>query len=522
MESSGIHHSQSLLPKTSRDVHIAVISCKRHWDAADIDWVRLLSQEHTVWLVRNPDLFKLLLSNQAKGRETIIVVPSLGKGGYAECTRFMTMGYLPTYRATWIVLGGDGDALARYCLSLPGILLCETGTLCTVPLNDTSGCPSPDKFWVLSRNCVRPHGRNVRGGSHFIKDTAVNVACMMLISNTPVQSCNTNPYSRFISLLGKLNVTVRENVYTDEATYGYAMVRSELDIAFSPVPIHERLLKWFDFPAVVQRVHTVFYSKKEVEEVISIYGILKKSSFAFASLIGALAISLITLGTMDVLEFKNSFLDHACDSGMLLLAPVLATSATTPVWRLWTNSRHVIMCFWFLGIFPLSTYMRSHLISTMSVIEEPCSLDTVEKLEAGLDRHSLFPCLLNRSSDHYEYNVNASSNLLARKISLAFHTNRESKKLLTPHPYGCLKCALRLHHVCIVSSLSESYVGNVSRKLLKSKDQLRTVFTTTLVRKTFPLKAHYRSFLLRLHETGLLHTTNLYKEDTSLQDVKRG
>ncbi|KAH7934579.1 hypothetical protein HPB51_029056 [Rhipicephalus microplus] len=395
------------------------------------------------------------------------------------------MGHSPTYRTTWIILGEDGDTLAKYCLSLPGILLCETGTLCTVPLNDTPGCPSPNKFWVLSKNCNRPHGRNVRGESHYIRDTAVNVACMMLISITPVQSCNTNPYSRFISLLRKLNVSVRENVFRDE-TYGYAMVRSELDIAFTPMAVHERLMKWFDFPAVVQRAHTVFYSKKEVEEAMSIYGILNKSSFAFASLVGALAISLITLGTMDVLEFKNSFLDHACDSAMLLLAPVLATSATTPVWHLWTSSRHVIMCFWFLGIFPLSTYMRSHLISTMSILEEPSSLDTVEELEAGLDRHSLFPCLINRSSDHYECSVNASATLLARKICLAFHTNRESKKLLTLHPYGCLKCALRLHHVCIVNELKKSYVRNVSRKLLKSKDKLRTVFSTTMSQATSP------------------------------------
>ncbi|KAL1419515.1 hypothetical protein MTO96_025259 [Rhipicephalus appendiculatus] len=523
MEPSGIRHPRALLPPTSTDAHVAVISCKGYWDAVDAEWICLLPQGSTVWLARNPDLFTLLHNNQAKGRETILLVPSLGQGGYTECARFMATGYLPTYRTTWILLGKDGDteALVKYYLSLPGTLLCETGTLCAVPPNDTAGCAtSPNEFWVLSMNCDGPHGKNPRKRSHVIKDAAINVACMTLISNTPQQSCDVDPYRRFISLLRRLNVTVRGKVFSDEKTYGYAMVRTELDVAFSPVPVHERLMEWFDFPAVVLHVHTVFYSKKETEEIISIYGILKKSRFAFASLVGALATSLLTLVIMDALEFKYSFLDHAYDTAMLLLAPVLATSATTPVWRLWRCSRRLVVYFWFLCIFPLSTYMRSRLISTMSVRVEPNSMDTAEELEAALDRRSLFPCLVAGSSDHYEYNVNASSNSLARKISLAFHANRESKKLVTPLHYDCLKCALRLHHVCILNSLSASEVRNVSRELLESKDKLRTVFTTTLTRKTFPLKAYYRSFLLRVHETGLLHGTNVHKKDIPLQDVK--
>ncbi|KAH7940477.1 hypothetical protein HPB49_000475 [Dermacentor silvarum] len=521
MDTIGINDPEAFLSLTSKDAELSVISCKGYWDATDATWIRMVPQGSTVWLARDTGLYRLLENNQAKGKETILLVPSLAQSRIKECARLIAMGDISAYRTIWVLQKKDGGAkdLATYYLGLAGNLLCKAGMLCAMEDNGTSGfTASSGPFWILARNCNRVRGQALQQRGALLKDTSVNVACMNFNREPPTHSCDVYPLKRLISLLRRLNVTVREKVFSDEKSYGYEIVRSSLDIAMTPVPAHERLMLWFDFPAVVNYVHITFYSRKEKGKVTSFYAILKKSRVAFAFLVGSFLVCAVTLLLMDVIEYQSSFLDHAYDSAMVLLAPVFVTSTAMPVWRLWKRSRNLTLSFWFFAIFPLSTYMRSHLISTLSIREVPDPLDTIDELEEALDKGSLFPCLVDGSSVHYEYNINASPNSLAQKISLAFHKNKQRKNLVDKHPEACFKCALRPSHVCIINEVQWFLARQASRDLVESRDKLRPIFITTLTRKTFPLKAPYRQFLLRVHETGLLHVTNVFSDDIRLLD----
>ncbi|KAL1481320.1 hypothetical protein MTO96_015754 [Rhipicephalus appendiculatus] len=192
----------------------------------------------------------------------------------------------------------------------------------------------------------------------------------------------------------------------------------------------------------------------------------------------------------------------------LLLAAVLATSATEPVTRT-RRSRFLVRALfglWFVSILPLSAYLRSELTSIVTLRRPAERIDTLEELEDALDRGDMAPCASTDSAAYFqlvEDEAYTAQVPLMRKLRAAFERHGPEKLRTLRFP-DCLACALRHDRVCYAILEEPCDLRERFPEVREFRQHFKILVSGLRVRKSLPAYRPLRRFFLAIEEGRLI------------------
>ncbi|KAH7937940.1 hypothetical protein HPB49_017814 [Dermacentor silvarum] len=276
--------------------------------------------------------------------------------------------------------------------------------------------------------------------------------------------------------------------------------------------MEEQTFEYALYPHPLQYTYETFYLSKYGQEMETVFfAVLNQSQGAFLFLLITMLGVWAALSLGDCVHFGAVRTESMLDAAMFLVASFLATS--TPVdtqvrgytFNVHSARRTAILSAWMLGILPLSAFYRSELTSRLSVQVPPDHVDTLEELEAALDKSEIEPCIVRDGCLHAlaEGQLSHGNRSLDLKLKEAFNRRPNGSRRVFDYQRDCLECAGRRGFACFLCGLGYCDLRKTRRNYVQSKDSLNIALVTTPVRKGYRLAQPYRQFLQRLFETAL-------------------
>ncbi|KAH8023639.1 hypothetical protein HPB51_015135 [Rhipicephalus microplus] len=419
-------------------------------------------------------------SKTALNHKTTVIVPS----GDADIANFMlSFGENShfAYLVTWVVLLSSSPDLSILSSRLPRLLLCN---LILIEIDGDSVvrvAAATDRYW----NCtLREHLR------------------------AEPKTCQ--PYRRVTDSIRDLNASiVHEEV--DLIDFAQSLLRKQCDIYMSHVALSKWRLQDLDFPAVTHYSYLTFYVRGNSTRPLLVGTVMAKSKTALLLLFGSLSSCFVVLLVMDRLGGNRQGYDTATRTLFFLVASFYANSTRVPSSRPWKLSRNILVFSWILGTFTLTIYIDGELTSWLSVKVPADVVDTLDELSDGIEKRAVWPCVVNLSVFHY-LSTRPSNHTLLKTLHEAYNAYGES--MVYANVRSCLQCATRDDAVCLVSTVNKCFTRIFSEGIKRGED-FGQLFSSTPVRKDFPLKNSYRALIRRLSETGCMRSISRSRCETS-------
>ncbi|KAH7945579.1 hypothetical protein HPB49_013156 [Dermacentor silvarum] len=290
-----------------------------------------------------------------------------------------------------------------------------------------------------------------------------------------------------------------------------------LDIIGNEQAINYRIAPFYAIDQITFEDSDMFYVERPNFALASFANILVESKLGLGLLLVALLCTSLVLSVADRGERNHCQFSSTMDNILFLLGSFYATSSPIPRRKSYPLTRAVVYSVWFIAILPLSNYLRSELVSRLSVHSHGEVMDTMEKVDDALSRKALTPCLRIGSMTHLTVTRNLSYTKFHTKLSIAFYAAKERKSLESIDAAQCLSCARQKDHICFTGVLS-TCSKKMTRGFVESKDRVNPVLAGMVVRKNFALKVAFRNLVRRIRETGFFSPTQSCSAESQIDD----
>lgn len=142
-------------------------------------------------------------------------------------------------------------------------------------------------------------------------------------------------------------------------------------------PMHDDFGSLVDISAVIEEQYETFYNQQF--SLTSFVGILLESHLAICLLLVALVCAILVLAVADQKEVNAWNSGSTTHIFLFLLASFYGTS-TVPRRRRWPLTRAIVHSSWLIAILPLSNYIRSELVSRLTLRSAADVVDTLAEL----------------------------------------------------------------------------------------------------------------------------------------------
>ncbi|KAL3211787.1 hypothetical protein MRX96_036264 [Rhipicephalus microplus] len=470
-----------------------VIACyKQGWADNDVTWTKRLPWSVVSWCNDWSPFLQLLQQKTALNHKTTVIVPS----GDADIANFMlSFGENShfSYLVTWVVLLSSSPDLSILSSRLPRLLLCN---LILIEIDGDSVvkvAASTDRYW----NCT-------------------------LREHLTVEPKTCQPYRRVTDSIRDLNASiVHEEV--DLIDFAQSLLRKQCDIYMSHVALSKWRLQDLDFPAVTHYSYLTFYVRGNSTRPLLVGTVMAKSKTALLLLFGSLSSCFVVLLVMDRLGGNRQGYDTATRTLFFLVASFYANSTRVPSSRPWKLSRNILVFSWILGTFTLTIYIDGELTSWLSVKVPADVVDTLDELSDGIEKRAVWPCVVNLSVFHY-LSTRPSNHTLLKTLHEAYNAYGESMvyancAFLPSVCHQGRRCVPREFCKQVLHQRSPAHARTLELRIfaegIKRGEDFGQLFSSTPVRKDFPLKNSYRALIRRLSETGCMKSISRSRCETS-------
>ncbi|KAH9379738.1 hypothetical protein HPB48_019882 [Haemaphysalis longicornis] len=303
------------------------------------------------------------------------------------------------------------------------------------------------------------------------------------------------------------NATPRLSIYATGALLLRDLYRGSIDVILPSTVLNKLTLANYRFPGIVEYRHDTFYASKGKHFTSLTKVVLQSEKIALFALL-SLAASWITLGLSHCLHARVTLnMAAILDSGGFLIASLLSTSAPIPRAQANASRSHsLVLTAWMIAIFPLSFYFRGEVTSRLSIRIAPNPIDSLEELDAALDKGQLTPCFVNGSAFYvyFQRDDGRSDASLYAKIRAASKKHSNEPACLVSSPSECIRsCALKDNHACFMHSVKDCGPHQLGPDVVMSREPLQLALISTAVRKDFAMSEAYGNLLSTIFEGAL-------------------
>ncbi|KAL1469012.1 hypothetical protein MTO96_041097 [Rhipicephalus appendiculatus] len=477
---------------TPAKVNVAVVSFGEYWNEADNSLTRRLPWPRTTWIFKKGGLETFILKNGAADRLTVAIVPSLRvdwRNTIGDVRKALKITFV-----RWILARGNltvsfvGEPVSVLPNCIPG----------TSQRNHASPdvCDSdPDDSPLLYDN--RPHEelelfkRSSKKTS--LTGKVMKIGCVRSKQLEDYDFCSA--YSYLFGMLEAKNVSLVYQLTSNWSTTLEDLYCASIDMAALRFPVNEYMLAIATY-GEIKMVSETFYALAGNMQAPSLF----ETTLRSASTVAATAASLAICAGLLALVGGPPLRDRAQSATLFLYAVFLATSRPFPKPRRWLRAQNALYLTWALAMVPLSQYFRCELTSMVTVGLPASNLDTFEELEAAVDAGAVAPCVLSQSATLASLLYSNHTTTLGKKLQASLLKHRD--QLVKDSVRSCIDCARKADGVCYLPRMSSSFTKSAHVAAFDKNFVTRP--SSMPIRKTFPLKDAFRTFLQRVREADLL------------------
>ncbi|KAL3243369.1 hypothetical protein MRX96_020582 [Rhipicephalus microplus] len=501
---------------STKDVDVILVSLeKKQWNEAHVLFARLIGKTVTTWRVPHSRLFSHVIKT-IQERKKPVLIGADPSTSFEDAPKLVSAAELRSFCVSWLFLRPHLDTISHDLDSWPRLSPCQSISL--VSLN---GTPLREVLWPTSSAAVANHGRS---GSHQVTKNhpvqlkslsglKLTVACLKGYFYGHNQDSCYHPlaWDIFELLKKNCNVSIDFVKLSSGREMLFGTISHKWDVAYVIALLYNVDVLVFDIPFIVID-HETFFSRKSAHRTVALSEVGRECwRLAVATMTILL---LVTFTQVLVTEGRHPTVRGTTNTLTLLLAAVLATSATEPVIRRRRCGffSRALIGLWFVFILPLSAYLRSELTSIVTLRRPAESIDTLEKLEDALDRGEMAPCATVDSATHQQLIIDEqfiTQGPLLRKLRAAYQ-GQGPEKLKTFRFPDCLACALRHDRVCYAMLEEPCDLRERFPDVREFRQHFKILVSGLRVRKFLPAYRPLRRFFLAIQE-GILIPPNAAK-----------
>ncbi|KAH9367963.1 hypothetical protein HPB48_017460 [Haemaphysalis longicornis] len=475
-------------------INLALVSFKKHWDQVDNIWTRRMPQPVTTWTFQRGGLWNFIYENNVIERQTMAIVPSLEIKPHQFVKAVQEKRIFHNF-VQWVIINSTAvcSAQPKECIRALGTCFTEKdfGSQGHEHTPSTSVLPRQDSGPHFDKSDVIKSKRSARSSRE------ITVACLLPAYYKDFDFCNMPRFKDLLALLKMKNVSIQYKYYSNFALIYEDLYCQVTDVLMSNMGLNTKTVAAFTY-SDVNFSYDTFYVRRKKGRIMHVSDIVAKCSWVLA------AVTIVLVSNIGVLLLSGSkmSLKEVITLLTFLWASLLGTPMPIPRYESRRRGLNVSHVFWILGAMPLSIWFCGELTSSLAMNIPPDSLDTLEELEAALDKGSVAPCVAEEAATSRVLTDEAEhDNPLAGKLRAAFRMRKEA--LLVKDQKSCLLCATKTDRVCFSSRISPQKVAMVSPDLMEFRERYMLRLAIMAVRKRFPLRDAFRDFLLRLQEGDL-------------------
>ncbi|XP_075746550.1 uncharacterized protein LOC142803990 [Rhipicephalus microplus] len=487
----------------------AIATCRGQWDTEDKQLLRHVPWPVTLWTLPSKNFLRYLSAHAQYGIRSIVIVPRLGRG-VSICLATCLSRIRAFQLVDWIVIQGSDEAkdiFQKYIgAQTTRNFSCDVvGTAYRKKYGNFSHeLLNASDVSVYTRECRHKY-RDIHSAlseQNHLRNSDIYVGCQRAAENHA--TCAGSHEMFVFAALRVYNVSLHWTFQPDHKDLLIKLTRGYFDIVGHLWPMYDGYGNVADFSAVLEEQYETFYYQRGKYVLASMLDIVLESSLAFSLLSVAILFAALVLAIADIKEMSLCYSESLTDSVSLLLASFYATPSFVP-WRFrWPTSRSILYTTWLMAMLPLSTYIRSELVSRLSWRSPADVVDTLEELELALERRTFNTCLLQGSLTLGYVEENRNDTSFYKKLTLAFESNKYKTSLKKGSSSACLLCARKHGNVCLMHTIPKCVLRDRYPDLMISEDKVQRVLLTFPVRKNFALRGAFRKFVTRIVETSLL------------------
>lgn len=334
------------------------------------------------------------------------------------------------------------------------------------------------------------------------------------VSHKYKDQCKAAYHNKVIDLLSqkKANITLFRYVSLQDIFDDFW--RGRIDVIVGNVGFDYISLRWNSF-ADVEFGYKTFYALANSTRVLSMIEAMGSSSCVVLALLCLLLCSM-TIAAARVTAVSRHFIFILSEEALFLLAPLLSTSSPVPRLGREVNIRLSVYALWLALMLSFSVYLRSELTSMVTVLRPADHIDTLAKLEKGLDDDKVLLCVTKQSSDINYLKADASSAGVSVDKLRGSYLKNINKIIVKNSQPDCLRCALGKNRVCLAPKFPFCVIKQRFPHLGVSQDHIRGEVKAFAVQKEFALSRTFIRFMRSIREGHLLKTTSDNCETSTL------
>ncbi|KAH9372412.1 hypothetical protein HPB48_009636 [Haemaphysalis longicornis] len=499
------------MQKWTTEYHrIMLVTCNKPLDKTVLLMLKQVGAKLTTWTSSHAGFRRALQESTFLNLRSIVLFPTIIEG-QARCLSGSLNETLPTNLVDWATLR-DKTPLRTAVTYRGEKVICGNGNV-SGTLEALGGTISKPRMYPHSCNSHQIERQS--GWSAAFGGREVTFACLPIISlnrNYARNTCDNARYNITFNVLRMLNATLKFDCYADYHVAEKALFRGDVDIMIISRVIDVSAFKFYFFPEILGYGYETFYSWKG-QETVSYVTFFQNCWPAFLSLVAAMVAAVVALNFNQYLQRRRyTRFSVQADWVMFLIGSFLATPAKLPCEfdgnsrGHYKRSQRVTIIVWLLGVVPICVYFRGELTSSLAVVIPSDPIDTVDELEAALDRGEFHPCITEEYDIDFFLETNSGSSTvdLREKLRAAFELKSGTANLRLRNVVDCLNsCATRPGFACFLFSLGECHMRSSSWPYVESRETLGHNLISTPVRKDFPIGKQYNKVTRRIFETGL-------------------